>query len=429
MPLQHKPGRHPLRYLRRDMTVASSKNRLTTPARRWLARLVLLGVATAASLKVGDVAVGWALQTQKRHLLRLPTNANYRHQSTEFDYQFVTNSLGLRGPERPFAKPAGTRRVVVIGDSTVAGYGVANDDVFTVKLEGLLRANSRSPFEVINVGRTGSSTIRELDLYTMIGRRFEPDVVVLAYFLGNDLREVVEEHDQEELRRWHPRGLVRRAAYGLCPNLYFELALLKISAETQQAMLPRSEESLLALLERECDLREKNFSSALDAYRRLPPEVKSGLLEGRLRHQQVLPACYDPSRLLRSLDPDDDYFNVAWPRTERHLEQFVREVEKDGARFVLMILPEPAQVDLATHRFETQIGFEVKFDWLTRSCRTRDALLTWAADKGVPCLDLLGDFRESQEQLYFPQDGHSNAAGHQRIAELLARFLQEMFGK
>src|SRR5688572_5440396 len=96
---------------------------------RWSARLLILLVATTVALKVGDLVVGGLRDTQRRHLLRLPANANVRHQSTEFDYQFVTNSLGLRGPERPLAKPAGARRAVVLGDSLVAGYGVANEEV------------------------------------------------------------------------------------------------------------------------------------------------------------------------------------------------------------------------------------------------------------------------------------------------------------
>lgn len=404
------------------MKAAASIRTLQTAARRWLARLLLLFVATVISLKAGDLAVGWLRQTQQRHLLRLPAHANYHHQSTEFDYQFVTNSLGLRGPDRPFAKPPGTSRIVVIGDSQVAGYGVANEDVFTAKLESLLNTDEKSPTEVINLGRTGSSTIRELDLYNLIGRRFEPDVVVLAYFLGNDLREVVEEHDSDDLRRWHPQGAIRRLAYGLCPNLYLELAILKLSAAAQQETQAQSEASLLATLRQECELRGVDYAPAEAAYHRLPAEVRQGLLAGRLRHQQVLPACYDATRLLRSLDPDDAYFRQAWPRTERHLNLLRERVAAAGAKFVVLVIPDGSQVDPVIHDFTSRIGYQVEPRWLTESCRTRDALLAWAKNHNVPALDLTEPFRQSQEPLYYPQDGHFNPAGHARTAELLAEF-------
>jgi lysophospholipase L1-like esterase len=42
----------------------------------------------------------------------------------------VVNALGLRGPLPLHEKPAGTRRILYVGDSTVYGFGVADDDTF-----------------------------------------------------------------------------------------------------------------------------------------------------------------------------------------------------------------------------------------------------------------------------------------------------------
>jgi len=391
--------------------------------KRWLAKLLVLVVATIVSLKLGDVALGWIRNTQERHLLRLPANASYRHQSAEFDYTFSANSLGLRGPERTLAKPAGTRRIAVIGDSFVAGYGVADDAVLTARLEKLLNAGARMPTEVINVGRTGSSTIREYDLYRMTARRFSPDVVVLAYFLGNDLREAVEEHDEEELRRWHPQGIVRCAAYGLCPNIYLELALLKQTAAARVAAQPRTEEEVLASLRRACDQRGADYESALAAYRRLPAEVRDKLTAGLLADHQILPGCYDPSCVRRAIEPDDEYFQRAWPRTERHLEVLRQAVERDGAQLVLLIIPDTVQMDAAAQARAAEIGYEVDPKWLHGVCRTQHAVIEWCQRSSVPCLDLTAPLRKSSEQFYFLRDGHFNPAGHQRAAELLAEFL------
>jgi lysophospholipase L1-like esterase len=396
--------------------------------RLWLSRLLVAAVATIVALKAGDLLVGGLLRTQQRHLLRLPAGARQRHRSTEFDYTFTANSRGLRGPDRPFAKPPGTRRVVVLGDSFVAGYGVPDDAVFTVRLEALLNADSKARGEVINVGRDGASTIRELDFYTLLGRRFQPDTVVLAYFLGNDLREIVEEHDRDELRQWHPQGAARRSAYALFPNLYLELALLKASAEARLANQPRTDEQIMAALRRTCQERSADFAVAKAAYDRLAEEVKEALADGLLRDHQILPACYDPGRIKRSLDPDDTYFERAWPRTERHLQLLRQTVVADGAKFTLMIIPDAVQVDAAAVEFAKSIGYDVDLAWMTGTCRTQQAVLAWCQRAGVPTLDLTDALRQSKEPVYYPQDGHFNSAGHQRTAELLAEFLREKFG-
>jgi putative peptidoglycan lipid II flippase len=390
----------------------------------WLGRLLVLLLATTVALKLGDVTLGLLRQTQQRHLLRLPANASYRHQSNEFDYVFHANSLGLRGSERPFAKQASTRRVVVLGDSFVAGYGVADDDVFTARLEHLLNDGGPPPTEVINVGRTGSSTIRELDLYTMVGRRFQPDVVVLAYFLGNDLREIVDEHDQEELRHWHPRGFVRRLAHGLCPNIYLELAMLKQAAAVNRKNAPRTEEEILEVLRRECMQRGADYDAALAAYRRLPEDVKTKLMAGLLSDHQILPACYDPTCVRRALAPGDDYFQQAWPRAERHLERLRQLATADGTKFVLMLIPADVQMNAAAQARAAELGYDIDPVWLQGRCRTQQALHDWSSQANVPCLDLTEPLRQATEPLYFLRDGHFNPAGHQRTAELLSEFLK-----
>lgn len=393
-------------------------------ARRWLARFALLGIATLVALKLGDLAVGLMLNSQQRHLLRLPINAQARHVSSEYDIAFSTNARGLRGPERPLAKPPGTKRVAVIGDSFVAAYEVPDGVPFTAKLEGLLNDKSPVPIEVINVGRSGSSTIRELDLYRQIGRKFAPDVVVLAYYVGNDLLEITDENDATELRNWHPQGWVRRAAYGLCPNLYLELALLKLSAESHANWAPRSEGSILADLRRDCEAHGVDFAQAKAAYDRFPAAVKRHLELGHLHVHRVLPACFDPGRFRRALDPSDEFFARAWPRAERHLNLLREAVAADGAQLVVMVIPDAVQVDPAAQQFVHSLGYEVDPAWLTRSCRTTAAVEAWCREQGIPCLDLLDDFRQASVPLYYPQDSHFNPAGHQLTAELLAAFLK-----
>lgn len=103
------------------------------------------------------------------------------------------NALGFRGPDRPERKPAGVRRVAVIGDSMVAGIAVPEPETMCGVLETLLNAAGGPHVEVMNFGVAGSSPAQELALYRGLVRRFAPDVVVLAFFSGNDLSDMLYE--------------------------------------------------------------------------------------------------------------------------------------------------------------------------------------------------------------------------------------------
>ncbi|TBR19943.1 SGNH/GDSL hydrolase family protein [bacterium] len=107
-------------------------------------------------------------------------HANIRHRRYHFDVTYHTNALGFRGPDRPFEKPAGTARIVVLGASFVFGSGVANGLTYGELLEAKLNAaNLAKRFEVVNLGAPGTPLAFHELLYRDLGRKYSPDVVVV----------------------------------------------------------------------------------------------------------------------------------------------------------------------------------------------------------------------------------------------------------
>ena len=103
----------------------------------------------------------------------------------EFSYELNINSLGLRGPGITLEKPAGIRRVAVLGDSFVWGIGAADDELFTTLL-----AESLPGTQVLNFGVAGYSPI-QYQLLTDKVLALDPDVVVISFCLGNDFPDTV----------------------------------------------------------------------------------------------------------------------------------------------------------------------------------------------------------------------------------------------
>ena len=93
-----------------------------------------------------------------------------------------TNAHGQRDIERRFERDPRRRRVLMLGDSVVAGHGVRDlEDTLPLRLERLLGAD----VEVLNFGIGGYCTAGEVELLRTKGVLYNPDLVVLV-FVSND---------------------------------------------------------------------------------------------------------------------------------------------------------------------------------------------------------------------------------------------------
>jgi lysophospholipase L1-like esterase len=105
------------------------------------------------------------------------------------------NSFGLRDREFSREKPAGTCRVLMLGDSTTLGWGVPVEQTVAKILERKLNPSSVSGcgrFEVLNGGVGNYGTVQEVAQYRNRDRFFKPDLVILEYFI-NDAEPVPRE--------------------------------------------------------------------------------------------------------------------------------------------------------------------------------------------------------------------------------------------
>jgi len=177
----------------------SSTTEAAKPCHR-LARPALALCATLLALLAAEGIVrlgGWApghkaiqldaydciYQRSTNPILGFELKANYRCDDPDFIQTYErTNAHGQRDRERSQQKPAGVRRILLLGDSVVEGYGLRESETLSHQLETLFPDGST---EVLNFGVSAYCTRAEIELLEVKGLRFEPDVVVLV-FVEND---------------------------------------------------------------------------------------------------------------------------------------------------------------------------------------------------------------------------------------------------
>jgi len=106
--------------------------------------------------------------------------------TTEHRAPLQINSLGLRDVEREVAKPAGTLRIGLLGDSMVEGAQVSQEANFGALAERRLRAEGYK-FELINLAIAGPSPIRQLWRLERRGHPLNLDLVLANSAAGSFL--------------------------------------------------------------------------------------------------------------------------------------------------------------------------------------------------------------------------------------------------
>ena len=97
---------------------------------------------------------------------------------------FRINNYGFRGPDYGMKKPAGAKRIILLGDSFVMGDGVREEDTLSSQLEKELRKDIPQA-EVLNFGVSGWNTRSEIVYLGTVGLKFQPDLVIVVYVLND----------------------------------------------------------------------------------------------------------------------------------------------------------------------------------------------------------------------------------------------------
>ncbi len=132
-------------------------------------------------------------------------------------FHVTTNRLRMRGREVSPRKPPHVFRVLVMGDSWTFGEGVDDDETFCAQLEKLLNRRLNKfglRAEVLNAGYTAGYSPDSAYVYLNLkGFSLEPDVVIYASVISNDIYDVSENDWPEKDALGLPRAVVSKAIH------------------------------------------------------------------------------------------------------------------------------------------------------------------------------------------------------------------------
>lgn len=307
--------------------------------------------------------LGWTLAPEWRG----------RHRNADFDVAYTINRSGHRGATVGAVRSPAEARIAYLGDSFTFAMGVNDDETFT---EVLNRADAGKRLH-LNFGHPGYSTDQALLFAEERMAYFEPDVIALVVYLGNDL-------------------LDNLAPYPLQADFAKPFFTLSGGRLTLNGVpVPREPKPPA--------LKAFTYADAIGAER--------PALAPLLARSQIL------SRLASLLPPADHRAALA----ERHrpaIDLFVALVDRlaavcreHAAQLVVILLPGKSFVD-------DPRGISAQYQEVIRA-----AIVDRLHGRGVPVLDVATPLRVAFEagrrDLYHPNEGHLTAAGNRFVAELI----------
>lgn len=369
-------------------------------------------VVAIALLSLVGLALGLGLAEPLLRLLPIPEGRAYmvsdpvHHHRLRpgFDRpmggaRFTTNTRGLRDREYPVPKPAGTVRILMLGDSFTEGGGIENDETVAKRVEATLRRGScGDKVDVINAGHASYSPILEYVLLRDLGLLLSPDLVVLNF----DMTDVHDDFVRTKIARLDANGLPT----AVVPDRRIETALV------MPPILPRSlrglEERMAYLAVYQTVRRSKPGRWLFGRFELSQAQLEARGLVGDVRYDHL------------ALTRDEDFPDVreGWALTQRYLAGIHDLARRHRAAFALVVYPHAYQVSATASPVGRQkMGMA---DGLFTSTRPFTILEELGAREGFPVINLLALFRERepvQGPLFRERDFHHTAAGAAVFAE------------
>jgi hypothetical protein len=315
-------------------------------------------------------------------------------------YALGSNEFGFNDRDRPHAKPADTYRILILGDSF--NWSGGRDCSYSAMLEKKFAGSTINgkKVEVINAGYIMTGPPEEFLVLKRYGVLYEPDLVVLGFFAGNDF------NDSDPNRK----RIVVNA-------IYFDIDRRQ---EVQLFGFPILRTSrVLAIITQYRKIKKyvQFVPNQQNCWFDLGPSFTEEAFLEMTRSKLSLMSNSNSTKL--QFQPNTDY--VA--QTIHSMKEYLND-RKIG--FKVALLPDELQIDRSL--FKSALEFAHVQDSDVDLERPQHLIREILEREGVAYVDLLQDFRAAfsehpEKPLYILRNTHWNRAGNELATEILYKWL------
>jgi len=322
---------------------------------------------------------------------------------------FRINKAGFRGPE--LDEPKRRFRILVLGDSAVAGSRVDNASLLTAVMQRKLGADR---FEVINGGTPAYNAVQVLLTMRETMDTLKPDLVIFTIAPVNDIQGT-----DKDLRALFKKKFKRPVGYVDSEGrLQIDTSAVDRFYEKQKV--------------RPTAAQSRPLYDQFSLYH-LVKQVVQRFTKAKLHDPNILLgwpflAAFAPEYSTRGLSADD--YTRLWDGGVKTIKAIILEArdlaKREGVGFAVASMPGKLQIMPGLKTQYLQRYENLKFD-LTRFDRE---LEQFANENDVPHLDALKPMiaaREAGRPNLFPKvDQHMDVGGHEVIGNAFAAQLEAM---
>lgn len=361
-----------------------SKKKILTNVVIFIASLFILVIILEGCIFISDlkyitsISNGLTQYDEKLGWSPIPNYEGVVWYPGEFKTKIKINSAGFNDKEYEINKSYNNiTRAVVIGDSFTFAVHVEQNEIFTEILEREI-----SNFETINMGVGGYGNDQELLMLETKGLRYNPDLVILMFYVGNDIVDNTNDNgkpmfafDNDSLTLTNVPPNIMHGPLGNIGRFFYDHSYLY-----------------------------RYFSNKL-YYCIKPPS---------LPYMDVYLTEYPPD------------FAYRWELTKEILKATAKVSDENDSDFMIVIIPSAEQI--YEERWQNILSyFKQDLNNNYTLSKPNSILVKFCDENDIIVLDLLPEFEkhaENGEQLYL-RDGHWNVAGNELAARLIYQKLYE----